>query len=100
MSVISNQSFSDSVTPFFNPLTASGIFTWPAINNSTTATITVPNVKATSVVLATIDVDDQQGSGICWIVTSTPSANTITITLAAAASASSTLRISWMVARY
>lgn len=99
MSVNPNQT---NVNPFsflFNPTTATGIFNWPAAASST-ASVTVPGVTATSVVLSTIDIDDQQGGGTCWIISSTPTTNTITFTLAAATSANSTLRISWMVAKY
>jgi hypothetical protein len=99
MSAYSNQTNVSPGTALFNPLVASGIFFWPA-GASATAAVTVPGVTATSVVLATVDIDDQQGAGTCWIISSTPTANTITFTLAAASSAASTLRISWMVAKY
>jgi len=99
MTTLPNQSFVCPNNSLWNPVTASGIFNWPAAA-SATAAVTVPGVTATSVVLATLDIDDQQGPGICWIITSTPSANTITFTLAAASSVNSNLRISWMVAKY
>lgn len=100
MSAYTNQT---NITPndsFFNPATASGIFTWPN-GASLTAAVTVPGVSATSVVASTVSVDDQQGGGTCWIISSTPSVNTITFTLAAAPTTpNSSLRIDWLVAKY
>lgn len=100
MSVNPNQTNATPDDPFFNPATASGIFTWPN-GASLTASTTVPGVSATSVVMSTVSIDDQQGGGTCWIISSTPSANTITFTVAAAPTTpNSSLRIDWFVAKY
>jgi hypothetical protein len=100
MSVNPNQTNVTAGDALFNPATASGIFSWPN-GASLTAAVTVPGVSATSVIMATVSVDDQQGSGICWIISSTPSANTITFTVAAAPTTpNSSLRIDWLVAKY
>ena len=100
MSVNPNQTNVTAGNALFNPATASGIFTWPN-GGSVTAAVTVPGVSATSVVASTVSVDDQQGSGTCWIISSTPSANTITFTVAAAPTTpNSSLRIDWLVAKY
>lgn len=75
-----------------------GTYTW--VGTNTTNTLTVAGLSSTSVVQATVAVDDQQGSGICRLISSAPTLNTITFTIAATASVNSTLKICWSIERF
>jgi hypothetical protein len=100
MSINPNQTNITPTDPFFNPATASGIFSWPD-GASLTAAVTVPGVLATSIVMSTVSIDDQQGSGVCWVISSRPTTNTITFTVASAPTTpNSSLRIDWTVIQY
>ena len=82
-------------TPFILP---AGLYSW--VGTATTNTLTLPasiGVNSQTVITASVQVDDQQGSGTCWLISATPGTNTITFTLAASPTASSTLVIAWSV---
>ena len=76
----------------------SGTYRW--VGTNTTNALTVSGLTPSSVVQATVCTDDQQGSGICWLISAAPTANTINFTIAATASVNSLLPISWTVERF
>ena len=100
MSINPNQTNATPGTSLFAGPQASGLFSWPSANTTARADFTVPNVKVGSVITATVQVDDQTTPGACWLISATPTANTITFILAANATASSTLVISWQVSSF
>jgi len=97
MSVNPNQSFITPTDSFFHPFTLSGTFTVSTITSNAVSTITIPvaNVTPATTVLSCCSKDDQQGSGITWIISGTPGSNAITFVLASPTSSNSQMAISW-----
>lgn len=104
MSVLGGNVFSGGAA-IWQPATPSFLVTWStmttaATNTATLSTITCANITANSVIQATIQKDDQAGSGNCWLISSAPAAGTITFVVGSNTSSNSQLQIATTIEKY
>ena len=74
--------------------------TTAATNTATLSTINCANITVNSVVQATVQKDDQSGSGNCWLISSAPGAGTITFVIGSNSSSNSQLQLATTIEKY
>ena len=97
MSLLPNDlTFATVNGPLFQPeALPTGRFVWPA--STITTAVTVPGLTPSSIVFANIAKDDTTTPQTYWLVSTTPSTNTLLVNLAAAPPVPTTLTVDWMV---
>jgi len=104
MSVLGTNVFSGGA-PLWQAATPSFLTTWSTMTTAATATATLSTISCqgltpNSIIQATVNKDDQSGSGTCWLVSSTPGTNSITYTVGAATTANSQLQLATTIEKY